>query len=240
MDETKINRLKEIIKESDNIVFFGGAGVSTESGIPDFRSATGIYFEKGRYNPEEVVSRDFFLRHTEYFYDFFFNKMVYQSACPNACHKKLVELEKSGKLKAIITQNIDGLHQKAGSKNVIELHGNVNSYYCTKCFQKYSIDDIIEERPIPHCKKCGAILHPDVVLYGEGLDQQNIMDAIDYIMKADCLIIGGTSLIVNPAASLIRYFRGKHLILINKTKTNADYLCELVINDPIGEVFSKL
>lgn len=237
---SEIAKLKEIINNSNNIVFFGGAGVSTESGIPDFRSANGIFYQNYKYSPEEVVSHSFFLKHPDYFYDFLFTKMIYQGAKPNDCHYKLAELEKTGKLKAVITQNIDGLHQRAGSKNVIELHGNVYRYFCTKCYKNYILDEIIDDRPVPHCKQCGGILHPDVVLYEEPLDQQNIMDAVRYISEADTLIVGGTSLVVNPAAGLIRYFRGKHLIMINKSSTQADYLCELVIHEPIGEVFKKI
>ena len=213
----EIEKLQQIIDESNNIVFFGGAGVSTESGIPDFRGTNGIYNQNYNYPPEKILSHSFFMRNPEIFYQFLREKMVFEGASPNACHRKLAELEEKGKVKAIITQNIDGLHQKAGSKKVIELHGTIKKFYCTQCYKEYKLEDVINEVPVPHCTSCTGVLHPSVVLYEEGLNQQDIADAINYIMQADTLIIGGTSLVVNPAASLVRYFRGRHLVIINKT-----------------------
>lgn len=237
-----IKRLKEIIDESKNIVFFGGAGVSTESGIPDFRSANGLYNQDlGRtVSPEEMISHSFYMRHTEDFYEFYKDKLIYKEAQPNACHKALAELEKQGKVKAIVTQNIDGLHQLAGSKTVYELHGSVLRNYCERCHAFYDVDKVLESKGVPYCDKCGGRIKPDVVLYEEGLDQDVIDGAVRAIMKADTLIVGGTTLIVYPAAGLIRYFSGKHLVLINMTATQADSMADLVIRDPIGEVFSQV
>ena len=237
-----IKRLKEIIDESKNIVFFGGAGVSTESGIPDFRSANGLYNQDlGRtVSPEEMISHSFYMRHTEDFYEFYKDKLIYKEAQPNACHKALAELEKQGKVKAIVTQNIDGLHQLAGSKTVYELHGSVLRNYCERCHAFYDVDKVLESKGVPYCDKCGGRIKPDVVLYEGGLDQDVIDGAVRAIMKADTLIVGGTTLIVYPAAGLIRYFSGKHLVLINMTATQADSMADLVIRDPIGEVFSQV
>ena len=237
-----IKRLKEIIDESKNIVFFGGAGVSTESGIPDFRSANGLYNQDlGRtVSPEEMISHSFYMRHTEDFYEFYKDKLIYKEAQPNACHKALAELEKQGKVKAIVTQNIDSLHQLAGSKTVYELHGSVLRNYCERCHAFYDVDKVLESKGVPYCDKCGGRIKPDVVLYEEGLDQDVIDGAVRAIMKADTLIVGGTTLIVYPAAGLIRYFSGKHLVLINMTATQADSMADLVIRDPIGEVFSQV
>ena len=238
----EIEQLKKIIDESKNIVFFGGAGVSTESGIPDFRSANGIYnMDLGReVSPEEMISHSFYMRHTKDFYDFYKDKLIYKDAKPNACHKALAELEKQGKVKAIVTQNIDGLHQLAGSKVVWELHGSVLRNYCEKCHAFYGVDKILESEGVPHCDKCGGRIKPDVVLYEEGLDQDVIDGAINAISRADTLIVGGTTLIVYPAAGLIRYFHGKKLVLINMTPTSADSNADLVIRDKIGEVFSQV
>ena len=224
----EIKRLKEIINESNNIVFFGGAGVSTESGIPDFRSANGLYNQDlGReVSPEEMISHSFYVRHKD--------------AKPNACHKALAELEKQGKVKAVVTQNIDGLHQLAGSKTVFELHGSVLRNYCEKCHAFYDVDKILGSEGVPYCDKCGGRIKPDVVLYEEGLDESVINGAVNAISRADTLIVGGTTLIVYPAAGLIRYFRGKHLVLINMTATQADGMAELVIRERIGEVFSQV
>jgi NAD-dependent deacetylase len=231
--------LKEIVSRSSNIVFFGGAGVSTESGIPDFRSVDGLYSTKYKYPPEMMVSHSFFRNNTEDFYDFYINKMIFLDAKPNSAHIKLAELEKEGKLKAVITQNIDGLHQKAGSKNVLELHGSVNRNYCLKCGKFYDVNFIVNSKGIPKCS-CGGIVKPDVVLYEESLDSNVIEKSVEFIEKADVLIVGGTSLVVYPAAGLINYFKGSKLILINKTSTQMDRKADLVINDSIGKVFEAL
>jgi NAD-dependent deacetylase len=234
--------LKEILFSSDNIVFFGGAGVSTESNIPDFRSATGIYNEKlkSTYTPEEILSHDFFLEHTEEFYDFYRSKMIYKDAKPNGAHLALAELEKAGRLKAVITQNIDGLHQMAGSRNVLELHGSIHRNYCMKCGQFYGLDYIIQSEKLPLCTRCKGIVKPDVVLYQENLDNQILEGAINYIINSDIFIIGGTSLSVYPSAGLIHYYRGNKLILINKTKTPFDNRADYVYYGPIGELFGKV
>lgn len=231
--------LQKIIDSSDRIVFFGGAGVSTESGIPDFRSVDGLYHQKFDYPPEEILSRTFFDRQTEYFYRFYREKMLCLDAQPNAAHLKLAELEQAGKLTAVVTQNIDGLHQKAGSRNVFELHGSVHRNYCMKCGKFYDVSFIAESEGIPRCT-CGGIVKPDVVLYEEGLDNQTIDGALNAIMQADCLIVAGTSLNVYPAASFIRYFKGKHFVLINRDATPADRYADLVIHDKVGEVLSKI
>lgn len=238
----KINELKKIIDESSNIVFFGGAGVSTESGIPDFRSASGIYnMDIGRtVSPEEMISHTFYMRHTEDFYKFYRDKLIYEGAEPNDCHRALAELEKQGKVKAIVTQNIDGLHQKAGSRTVWELHGSTLRNYCEKCRAYYGIEKILETKGVPCCDKCGGRIKPDVVLYEEGLDSDVIDGAVNAISQADTLIVGGTTLIVYPAAGLIHYFRGKKLVLINMSATSADDSADLVIHDRIGEVFAKV
>ena len=241
MDD-KIKQLKEIIDSSNNIVFFGGAGVSTESGIPDFRSANGIYNQKlnREVSPEEMISHTFYVRHPEDFFSFYKDKLVYPEAEPNDCHKALAELEKQGKVKAVVTQNIDGLHQKAGSKVVYELHGSTLRNYCENCHAFYDEKYVMAAEGVPTCEKCGGRVKPDVVLYEEGLDDAVVEGAIDAIAHADTLIIGGTTLIVYPAAGLIHYFRGKNLVLINKSKTSADSQADLVINENIGEVFKAV
>ena len=238
----EIEQFKKIIDESNNIVFFVGAGVSTESGIPDFRSANGIYnMDLGReVSPEEMISHTFYVRHTKDFYDFYKDKLIYKDAQPNACHKALAELEKQGKVKAVVTQNIDGLHQLAGSKTVFELHGSVLRNYCERCHAFYGVDKVLESEGVPYCDKCGGRIKPDVVLYEEGLDEDVINGAVNAISRADTLIVGGTTLIVYPAAGLIRYFRGKNLVLINMTATSADNSADLVIRDKIGEVFTQV
>ncbi|NLB33232.1 MAG: NAD-dependent protein deacylase [Tissierellia bacterium] len=237
MRSDKMNtELKEIILKSNNIVFFGGAGVSTESGIPDFRSVDGLYNTKYKYPPETMISHSFFMNNTEEFYDFYINKMIFLNAKPNNAHKKLAELEKEGKLKAVITQNIDGLHQAAGSKNVLELHGSVHRNYCMKCKKFHDVNYVVKANGVPKCQ-CGGIVKPDVVLYEESLDSDIMEKAVQYIEKADVLIIGGTSLVVYPAAGLINYFKGSKLVLINKTSTPMDKKADLVIYDSIGKVF---
>lgn len=228
-----MNSLQEIIDDSEKIVFFGGAGVSTESGIPDFRSVDGLYNQKYDYPPETIISHSFFVRYPEEFYRFYRDKMIFPDA-----HKKLAELEKCGKLSAVVTQNIDGLHQMAGSKNVIELHGSVHRNYCTKCGKFYPLSAITESAGVPKCS-CGGTIKPDVVLYEESLKTEDIERAVSEISAADTLIIGGTSLVVYPAAGLVRYFKGKHLAVINKSEINANN-AELVINDSIGKVMSKI
>ena len=232
--------LQEIIDNSNNIVFFGGAGVSTESGIPDFRSVDGLYNQKYDYPPEEILSHTFFEKHTEYFYNFYRDKMLCLDAVPNAAHLKLAELEKAGKLSAVVTQNIDGLHQKAGSKNVYELHGTTLKNYCTRCGKFFSAEYIRDSEGVPHCDKCGAVIKPDVVLYEESLDSNTVNGAVSAISSADCLIVAGTSLVVYPAAGFIRYFKGNHFVLINKTPTQADSLADFVIHDSVGKVLSKI
>ncbi|MBR2704370.1 MAG: NAD-dependent protein deacylase [Clostridia bacterium] len=238
MDE-KINQLKDLINESNNIVFFGGAGVSTESGIPDFRSKDGLYNQKYKYPPELILSHTFFMAKTKDFYDFYRDKMNSLKYEPNTTHIKLAEMEKEGKLKAVVTQNIDGLHQKAGSKNVFELHGSVLRNYCMKCKKFYDAEYIFNSNDIPKCE-CGGIVKPDVVLYEEGLNEDTIEGAISAIENADMLIIGGTSLTVYPASGLINYYKGNKLVLINRDETNYDKRANLVINDSLGKVFSEL
>ena len=238
MDE----RLKKIIDESDNIVFFGGAGVSTESNIPDFRSEKGLYKAKTEYgmSPEEMISHSFFVNHTETFFDYYKKNLIYPDAKPNKAHRALAKLEAQGKLKAVVTQNIYGLHQMAGNKKVYELHGSVLRNYCMKCHQFYDLDYIMDEYHckgnVPICPVCGGIIKPDVVLYEEMLDEDCINKAVSAISKADTLIIGGTSLVVYPAAGFVRYFRGNHLVLINKQETPYDSHADLVIHDSIGKV----
>lgn len=240
MDEQTAT-LKKWIEESDNVVFFGGAGVSTESGIPDFRSVDGLYKQKYKYPPETIVSHTFLKRKTDEFFDFYREKMVAPavSAKPNKAHIKLAELEKAGKLKAIITQNIDGLHQAAGSKEVLELHGTVMKNYCEKCGRRYGVEAVTESTGIPKCE-CGGMIRPDVVLYEEGLDMDVMERAIRYIKEADVLIVGGTSLVVYPAAGLIRYYAKDKLVLVNLSETSQDQYADLVIHKKIGEVFSEL
>ena len=238
---TKIEELTKILKNSNNIVFFGGAGVSTEANIPDFRSSNGLWNEKLKINftPEQLVSHTFFMRYPEEFFKFYKDKLIYPEAKPNAAHIALAKLEKMGKLKAIVTQNIDGLHQAAGSKNVFELHGSVLRNYCMKCHAFYDEKFILASEGIPTCPKCGGKVKPDVVLYEEGLDNDVITGAVRAISQTDTLIIGGTSLVVYPAAGLIDYFRGKNLVLINKSSTSADNKANLVIHDSIGKVLGE-
>ena len=238
MDE-QIRKLKELVDGSHNIVFFGGAGVSTESGIPDFRSVDGLYHQKFRYPPETMLSHSFYMAHKAEFYEFYRAKMLAPDAQPNAAHRKLAQWEQEGKLKAVITQNIDGLHQAAGSKTVYELHGSTLRNYCVKCGAFYDVDFIANSTGVPRCPKCGGIIKPDVVLYEEGLDEQVLSGAVSAIRRADTLIIGGTSLVVYPAAGLIRYFRGDHLVVINMQPTNADAEADLCIAKPIGQVLSE-
>lgn len=235
----KIDKLKEIVKNSENIVFFGGAGVSTESGIPDFRSVDGLYNQKYKYPPEVMVSHSFYRSHPEEFFEFYRNKMVALEAKPNAAHLKLAKLEKEGKVKAVITQNIDGLHYKAGSREVMELHGSVHRNYCEKCKKFYPVEYIMEASGIPECE-CGGRIKPDVVLYEEGLDYDTMQKAVNYIRNAEVLIIGGTSLAVYPAAGFIDYFRGNHLVVINMDKTARDVHADLLIQEKIGEVFERI
>lgn len=254
-DTLGVEKLQQAIDESNYIVFFGGAGVSTESGIPDFRSQDGLYNQKYKYPPETIVSHTFLVQKTEEFYEFYKDKMLAPDAKPNAAHYKLAELEKSGKLKAVITQNIDGLHQAAGSKEVLELHGSVLRNYCGKCGKTYSSTEsdvnagvkyILASDGIPRCnnvvdgKTCGGVVRPDVVLYEEGLDSDVISRAIMHLSKADMLIIGGTSLVVYPAASFINYFSGKHLAVLNMAATSRDSEADIVVRDRIGEVFSQI
>lgn len=234
-----IQKFQQMIDECENIVFFGGAGVSTESNIPDFRSADGLYNLKYHYTPEQIVSHSFFLRNTEGFYEFYKDKMMYLDARPNAAHLKLAELEAAGKLKAIVTQNIDGLHQAAGSKEVYEIHGSIHRNYCRRCHKFYDAAYVKNAEGIPHCE-CGGVIKPDVVLYEEGLDNGLITKSIRAIASADMLIIGGTSLVVYPAASFIDYFQGKYLVVINMDKTSRDGEATLTIHEPIGKVMSQI
>lgn len=237
--EKEIEQLRKIVNESDNIVFFGGAGISTESGIPDFRSVDGLYNQKYDYPPETILSHTFYRNHCDEFYRFYRDKMLCTDAEPNRAHLKLAEWEKEGRLKAVITQNIDGLHQKAGSREVLELHGSVLRNYCEKCGKSYDVDYIIHSEGVPKCE-CGGSIKPDVVLYEEGLSQETLQKAVYYISHADVLIIGGTSLAVYPAAGLIDYYRGNKLILVNKTPTPRDKQADLVVYGKLGEVFGAL
>lgn len=239
--DSKLQTLKNWIDESDNIVFFGGAGVSTESGIPDFRSVDGLYSERYKYPPETIVSHTFITRRPEEFFDFYKEKMVAPvlKAGPNEAHRRLASLETEGKLKAVITQNIDGLHQAAGSREVLELHGTIMKNYCTKCGKRYSVDTVMQASGVPKCN-CGGTIRPDVVLYEEGLDMDVVERAVEYISNADVLIVGGTSLVVYPAAGLIRYYRGHKLVLINLSETSQDGAADLIIREPIGKVFSQI
>lgn len=236
-----IKQLADILKGSKNIVFFGGAGVSTSSGVPDFRSSTGLYSKKlnRNFTPEQAVSHSFFVQHPEEFFDFYKKNLIYPDAKPNACHIALAKLEEIGKLSAVVTQNIDGLHQAAGSKVVYELHGSILRNYCMKCHTFYDEKYILQADGVPKCEKCGGTIKPDVVLYEEGLDDQIISSAIHAISQADTLIIGGTSLVVYPAAGLIDYFSGNNLVLINKSTTPADNKADLVINDDIAKVMEE-
>ncbi len=242
MDTAKIMELRQIINDSENIVFFGGAGVSTESGIPDFRSADGIYNQDlGReVSPEEMISHTFFVRHTADFYAFYKDKLIYPEAKPNDCHKALAELERQGKLKAVVTQNIDGLHEMAGSKTVYDIHGSVLRNYCERCHAFYGADKILRSPGVPTCDKCGGRIKPDVVLYEESLDEGKLYRAMTAISKADVLIVGGTSLVVYPASGLVHYFQGRKLVLINKSETSQDRCADLVIRDPIAQVFKEV
>lgn len=235
----EIEKLQEWVSSSDNIVFFGGAGVSTESGIPDFRSVDGLYNQKYDYPPETILSHSFYLSRTEEFYRFYRDKMLCLSAGPNAAHQKLAELEQAGKLKAVVTQNIDGLHQAAGSRKVLELHGSVLRNYCLKCHKFFDARYILDSSGVPKCQ-CGGTIKPDVVLYEEGLDQETLSESVRVIREADMLIIGGTSLAVYPAAGLIDYYQGNKLVLINKTPTPRDSVADLVITGSIGEILSQI
>ena len=239
MYQEEVRKLQEIIDDSRRIVFFGGAGVSTESGIPDFRSADGIYHQHYKYAPEQVVSHSFFKAHPDVFYEFYKEKMMCLEAEPNAAHRKLAQLEEAGRLTAVITQNIDGLHQKAGSKKVYELHGSIHRNYCQKCGRFYDAAFVKETPGIPRCE-CGGIIKPDVVLYEESLDSMTIEKSVRAIAEADTLIIGGTSLVVYPAAGFIDYFRGKHLVVINKSATAREVGAELSISAPIGEILGQI
>lgn len=236
---TQIEKLQQLIDESSRIVFFGGAGVSTESGIPDFRSTDGLYHQNYDYPPETILSHTFFMRKPEEFYRFYRDKMLCLDAKPNAAHQKLAELEAAGKLTAVVTQNIDGLHQLAGSKRVLELHGSVLRNYCMECGKFYDAQHMLHSEGIPRCE-CGGIIKPDVVLYEEGLNDQTMNEAIRAIAEADLLIIGGTSLIVYPAAGMIRYFQGDRMVLLNKSATSADEHATLCIRDSIGQVLGQI
>ncbi len=242
--DAQIEQLQKMIDESSKIVFFGGAGVSTESGIPDFRSQDGLYRQQWKYPPETIISRSFFDANPKEFYRFYREKLIIKDAKPNITHLKLAELEANGKLTAVVTQNIDGLHQKAGSKKVFELHGSTLRNYCTKCGKFYDENFILESKNssdgLPHCTECSGLVKPDVVLYEEGLDDNIVDGAIKAISEADMLIIGGTSLVVYPAAGFIRYFKGKHLVMINKSETQADSMADLVLHKSLGSVFEQL
>lgn len=235
----ELDQLRQWISDSSNIVFFGGAGVSTESGIPDFRSVDGLYNQTYAYPPETIISHSFYRKNPEEFYRFYKDRMLFPDAKPNAAHRALAKLEKLGELRAVITQNIDGLHQMAGSKEVLELHGSVHRNYCTRCNKFYSLEDIMAMDGVPHCT-CGGIVKPDVVLYEEGLDDQVMQKSVDYIRHADLLIIGGTSLVVYPAAGLVNYYKGNRLVVINKSITPMDSEADLVASGKIGEVFSQI
>lgn len=238
--DEKIEKLQKMVDESSYIVFFGGAGVSTESGIPDFRSKDGLYNQHYKYPPEEILSHTFFMRKPDEFYRFYRDKILVEGILPNKAHKKLAELEEKGKLKAVVTQNIDGLHQAAGSRTVYELHGSVLKNHCMDCHKSFDVEYMRSHEGVPKCDKCGGTIKPDVVLYEEGLDDYTVQNAVRAITEADMLIIGGTSLVVYPAAGLVNYFRGKNLVLINKGETGMDSRADLVINAPIGEVFDRI
>ena len=242
MNQLDINVFKTLLDSADNIVFFGGAGVSTESGIPDFRSASGLYHEHSAsdYTPEEILSHAFFMEHTDAFYRFYRSKIIHTNAKPNAAHLALAGLEKTGKLKAVITQNIDGLHQMAGSNNVLELHGSIHRNHCMACGASYGLDHILASENIPLCNQCHGIVKPDVILYQEALNSHIMEAAADVIRKADVLIIGGTSLSVYPSAGLVHFYKGNKLVLINKTKTPFDGRADYVHDGPIGELFSRV
>ncbi len=235
----EMETLKQWIEESKRIVFFGGAGVSTESGIPDFRSVDGLYNQKYAYPPETIISHSFYKRNPEEFYRFYKDRMIYQEAKPNSAHKALAKLEEKGKLSAVITQNIDGLHQMAGSKKVLELHGSIHRNYCEKCKKFYSLEDVVRSKGVPKCE-CGGTIKPDVVLYEEGLDIDTINQAVYELKHADMLIVGGTSLVVYPAAGMIDYYKGNKMVLINLAPTSRDAVADLVIKGKIGEVFENI
>jgi NAD-dependent deacetylase len=237
--QQQIEALRQMVASSDNIVFFGGAGVSTESGIPDFRSVDGLYHQKFAYPPETMLSHTFYVRHKQEFFDFYRAKMLALDAQPNAAHRKLAQWEREGKLKAVITQNIDGLHQKAGSREVLELHGSVLRNYCERCHKFYGVEAVAESRGVPKCT-CGGDIKPDVVLYEEGLDEDVMTRALRYIENADMLIIGGTSLVVYPAAGLVRYYRGHKLVVINKGGAGANLGAQLTIDGPIGQILDQV
>lgn len=237
---TEREQLQEWIKESDNIVFFGGAGVSTESGIPDFRSVDGLYHQQYDYPPETILSHSFYVQNPKEFYRFYKNKMLCLTAQPNAAHRKLAELEQAGKLRAVITQNIDGLHQQAGSREVLELHGSVHRNYCQKCGALFDARYMLDSGELPMCDQCGGHIKPDVVLYEEGLDMGLMHRAIDFITNADILIVGGTSLVVYPAAGLVDYYRGRKLVLINRDTTPMDRRANLLVQGSIGEILSEI
>lgn len=235
----QITQLRQLVAESRYLVFFGGAGVSTESGIPDFRSVDGLYQQQYAYPPETILSHSFYLRHKADFFDFYRAKMLAPDAQPNAAHRKLAQWEQEGRLKAVITQNIDGLHQKAGSREVLELHGSVLRNYCQRCGRFYGLDRILGSQGVPCCT-CGGDIKPDVVLYEEGLDESVLLRAVAHIQRADLLIVGGTSLAVYPAAGLLRYFQGQHLVVVNKGGAGRPIGAELCIDGPIGEIFAQL
>lgn len=237
--QKELQQLKEWIEESDNLVFFGGAGVSTESGIPDFRSEDGLYHQQYQYPPETIISHSFYQREPEEFYRFYKDRMIFRDAKPNVAHLALAKLEQQGKLKAVITQNIDGLHQAAGSWEVLELHGSIHRNYCTRCGRFYGLEAVMHADGVPRCE-CGGIVKPDVVLYEEGLDMETMNKSVSYIRETDVLIVGGTSLVVYPAAGLIDYYRGRKLVLINQSATAVDGRADLVINGKIGEVLSQV
>lgn len=237
-----VEKLKQLINDSNNIVFFGGAGVSTESNIPDFRSSDGLYTDnnKTRYSPETILTHTFFIKRTKDFYDFYKSKMIYRNATPNDAHYALAKLEKMGKVKVVVTQNIDGLHQQAGSKNVLELHGSVYRNYCMKCRKFFELDYILKSDDIPYCDECNGVVKPDVVLYEEGLDMDIVDRAVNSIANADVLIVGGTSLTVYPAAGLIKYYQGDKLVLLNKSETPFDSQADLIIREKIGETLKQV
>ncbi len=237
-----LKEFEKLIEQSKNIVFFGGAGVSTESGIPDFRGNNGLYTAKNgfEYTPEEMLHHDFFIRHTKMFYEYYKANMIYPEAAPNAAHRALAHLERERKLAAVITQNIDGLHQRAGSQNIIELHGSTLRNYCTRCGKPYGLEHVVNSEEVPVCASCGGIVRPDVVLYGEMLPEASWRAAEMAIAKADTLIVGGTSLTVQPAASLVFRYRGENLVIINRDPTPYDEYAKLVLREPIGEVFGKI
>lgn len=238
--DPNIARLGEWVGAAKRIVFFGGAGVSTESGIPDFRSTGGLYNQQYKYPPEVIVSHTFYEERPEEFFAFYRKRMLFPDAQPNAAHRKLAEWERQGRLAAVVTQNIDGLHQAAGSRNVLELHGSVHRNYCEHCGKTFPLSYILQSTGVPRCDACGGPVRPDVVLYEEALDSDILEAAVNYLAAADLLIIGGTSLVVYPAAGLIRYFQGSHLVLVNKTATAADSRADLVIHNAIGAVFAQL